>query len=479
MNKANDTIQKNVRFYVSQTNSPAHLNLLISGKNISANLYDENNAPLVIDRDIIAGKLNYDTVVKAFNNLGYFLTTGEGIHNFDVFDRNAWEPRSVNYSLYNGLLWADADEDTLTYWEKQSLIDFANAGNPSRKTTLIAASQEMVRANNNVLVNGFDAELQSAVIRSSMKGNGYYSSENIQIKGYYVNQDFVITVDSTSYTFDRGPMPGAFLIKDTMLGQNYVAYHYHPLSTDRPRDNISVLSSKMLTRHLVYAAIDWRHFTNATAFLSGILNEVGKDLQDKDGINAQRSLELVDFTAKAMGRKVILDWATAAEINTKDFDIERASIFNSNVGIFNKIGSENALGFNNSRNYYNAIDNNVTFDQKYAYRLKINNFDGEYSYSPTRFVNIEYASGVFIDVPSPNPSSDLVRVNYSLPTESAVKITLFDLSGREVLVYEGTKSAGANFIEIDVRNLSAGAYNLQFIVDGQIVEKTTTINVIQ
>jgi hypothetical protein len=385
--------------------------------------------------------------------------------------------------LYSAVIWSDGDDKSLTYWEKQSLIDFANVGNPNRKTTLIAASQEMIRSNDD-MSNKFNTELQSNVLRSVIKEDGFYDkTDDIKIRGYYHNLDFVINIVPTTFLYDRKPQAGIFSIKDTVYGQNYVAYYYHPVRADRPRynDNLSAISSKMLDRNLVYSAVDWRHLANATAFLSGILSDVGKDLQNADD-SSRKSLDLLDFSTKSIGRKVMLNWTTANEIDTKDFDIERANTFNTEVvGIFNKIGNENALGLSKSKNYYSNIDNNVIFNQQYAYRLKINSFDGQYTYSPLRFVDIEYSSGITIDDPTPNPSSnDLVRVNYNLPKESSVRIVLYDLSGRELMVvYEGTRSVGSNSVEIDVTGLSAGIYNLRFVVDGMIVEKSTAINIIK
>jgi hypothetical protein len=483
---ANDTAAKKVRFYVPQ----AQLRTLISAENSFAELYDINRVAVEDDAEIVAGRLNYDTVTTAFGNMQYSQNTAENKSHYDVFDRKGWEPRSVDYTIYNCVIWSDGDDKSLSYWEKQNLIDFVNSGSADKKTTLIVASQEMLRENNDKIADEFNSELQANVIRAIAKGEGIYEkTEDIKIRGFYENYNLIMGVDNTDYEVeaesfvDKGPKPGIFTMVDTAYGNNHVAYYYYPIEENNQsarEENISVISAKMLTRNVIFAAIDWRHLGNATAFLGGILSDIGNDLIHSDDPNPFLSIELADFNAKALGKKVLLDWTTNSEFNISDFEIERANIFSSNVGIFSTIASEKAAGFTNSEKTYNIVDNGVAYNNQYVYRLKMNDFDGNYTYSDEKIVNIEYAKGVSIGDVTPNPVKELAKVEYSLGNESNVKISLNDLSGGEVAtLFDGIKNTGMHEVEIDSKNLASGTYHLIFVIDGQVIEKTTIVNIVK
>ena len=59
----------------------------------------------------------------------------------------------------------------------------------------------------------------------------------------------------------------------------------------------------------------------------------------------------------------------------------------------------------------------------------------------------------------PNPASDVLRVNYSLPAVSEVNMTITSLDGRVVRAENlGTQQAGSNTTTVNVADLSAGVY---------------------
>jgi len=480
-NPGNNFTTSTVRFFVPQS----ELNLLISAENSHANLYTGNN-PVVTNQETVAGKLNFDTVVAALGQLHYFQTTAEGKHHFDVLERTAWEPRSVDYSVYKGVIWSDGHDKELTYWQKQNLIDFTNIGTPSRKTSLIVASQEMLRENNDFVADRFNVELQDNVIRA--RDPRAYTTTPIAIKGKDQNTMFVIDVDRTTYSVgdfsDDIPRPSRFNLIDTAFGQNFIAYYFYNKSLSNPdastviRDNISSVSAKTLTRNVSFTAVDWRHLRNASAFLGGIFNDFGDDIFSED--EWLTPIELVSFNATPIGRKVVLDWITATESNTSHFEVERANVVNSLTDIFNTVGKKQASGFTNTNTSYNLFDDNVQFGNRYAYRLKINDFNGDFTYSPIQEVSIEYADGVRFGEPVPNPTSDITTVDFALDKEARVRISLHDLTGKEVmLLADGILPAGAYPIEINVSKLSSGTYNLMYVIDGKLITKSTIINVVK
>ncbi|TKJ39124.1 hypothetical protein CEE37_11945 [candidate division LCP-89 bacterium B3_LCP] len=88
-----------------------------------------------------------------------------------------------------------------------------------------------------------------------------------------------------------------------------------------------------------------------------------------------------------------------------------------------------------------------------------------------RFIRFEEVTGigsetypgvphsVVLHSPHPNPFNASMRITYDLPSQSDVKITMWDLSGREVnTIYEGIKSSGRHHITMKADHLPSGIY---------------------
>jgi hypothetical protein len=484
---ANNTYTSKARFFVPQ----AKLNLLVSAENSHVSLYDGKN-PNRTEQDIVAGKLNYDTLVKALNNLGFTLIGSEtdplGSYTFDVLERTGWESRNINYSVYNAVIWSDGHDKSLSYWEKESLINYANSGTPTHKTSLILASQEILRENND-LTDKLNKELQDNVLRANHPTN--YTTTPIQIKGLNHNIGYVIDVAETGYVgvdtmttlVDAFPEPSQFRMIDTNYGKNFIAYYFLNNNTINMKPNntlglekwVSCVASKMIDRNVVFTAIDWRHLKNATAFLSGIFNDIGDEFNYDEPTLA---VVLSAFDATPIGKKVALNWATASEYNTSNFEVQRANVSNNIIGLFDVVGTQQANGFTTSESNYDLFDTDVNYGYKYAYRLKINDFNGNYKYSDTKLVSINYSANAIFGEASPNPASDRTNVEYSVSKDAMVLITLNDITGNTLMtLHNGNISAGVHNISIDVSKLPSGTYNVMFIIDGKLIEKSTMFTV--
>lgn len=85
-----------------------------------------------------------------------------------------------------------------------------------------------------------------------------------------------------------------------------------------------------------------------------------------------------------------------------------------------------------------------------------------YKYNPAVIgihpaVNVPYSFQLYQNYPNPfNPST---IIKYSLPGAEPVKLTLYDISGREIRIYnEGVKQGGEHSIEINAGELASGVY---------------------
>ena len=194
--------------------------------------------------------------------------------------------------------------------------------------------------------------------------------------------------------------------------------------------------------------------TNNTASIAGI-NSFSDWTLGEDGA---LPVELKSFTATTIASKVRLNWNTATEINNYGFEIERAKTLTSSLLVWEKIGFVNGSGNSNSPKSYTFIDDNVS-SEKYSYRLKQIDNDGQFEYSSPVQIDLSSLSTFPLHQNYPNPFNPSTTIQFSLPAALNVKIIIFNLLGQEIrtLVNE-TKEAGIHEIIFDAQNLNSGVY---------------------
>ncbi|HEX8429165.1 T9SS type A sorting domain-containing protein [Hymenobacter sp.] len=159
-------------------------------------------------------------------------------------------------------------------------------------------------------------------------------------------------------------------------------------------------------------------------------------------------VSLVSFTAALRKGQVALNWVTASESNNKGFEVQRSQ----NGQEFQTILTREGKGSTTSRSTYDAVDSRPLTGVSY-YRLKQNDADGKFAYSPVVIVtNAALAEATFY----PNPTSGKLTINLPQTQQTTVaKVRVTDLSGREVKAV----ALPANG-EIDLSDLKAGTYLL-------------------
>lgn len=165
-------------------------------------------------------------------------------------------------------------------------------------------------------------------------------------------------------------------------------------------------------------------------------------------------ITLLEFTAQAAGKKTLLNWTTATEINNDRFEIERSS----DAVSFNKIGQvPGAVNSNVHRNY--QWYDNSPFNGNNYYRLKQVDIDGKFSYSPIRFVNFKETKYFSI---LNNPTSGAPVIVRTSELNST--ICIFDESGRKLKEIQVT----GNNTTVAVDQLASGVYLLVMHKDGAV-----------
>ncbi|MCB0690437.1 MAG: carboxypeptidase regulatory-like domain-containing protein [Saprospiraceae bacterium] len=176
--------------------------------------------------------------------------------------------------------------------------------------------------------------------------------------------------------------------------------------------------------------------------------------------NSILPVELLYFRGKHIAAEKLnrLDWATASEINTREFIVERSF----DAVNFKNIGTVSANGNSNEELEYSFDDTGVIYGAVYYYRLKIMDYDGSFEYSDIISINLNTNEKITTSI-YPNPFYD--RVNITIITKGVNELqTVFviDEIGRVVREFKQDMfiESGENYLKLDLNDLVPGAYTL-------------------
>ena len=173
-------------------------------------------------------------------------------------------------------------------------------------------------------------------------------------------------------------------------------------------------------------------------------------------------VELLSFNSSVNKNDVTLSWKTGSEQNNKGFEIERKTI----NGSWNDVGFVNGKGNSNTEQSYN-FENKDICSGSYNYRLKQTDYNGNYKYFNLNGpVSIGTPSKYAVSQNYPNPFNPVTKIDYEVASDSKVKISIFDISGRELqTLLNDRKSAGYYSLIFNAGNLSSGTYFYRVIAD--------------
>ncbi|GJM32505.1 MAG: hypothetical protein DHS20C18_15060 [Saprospiraceae bacterium] len=188
-------------------------------------------------------------------------------------------------------------------------------------------------------------------------------------------------------------------------------------------------------------------------------------------MSAPLPVELLDFKAIVNNRKEVdLFWTTATEINNDYFTIER-----SKEGIrFEAISEVDGAGNTDQSISYQSTDKNPFAGINY-YRLKQTDFDGTFSYSEIRVVNIEQDRQTHFSI-YPNPMNTILNIVNDGRSTGRTIIKIYDAIGH--LKYDtAVDMNGSNHSTVitEVSKFIAGNYFLVL----QSPTETQTFNLVK
>lgn len=161
-------------------------------------------------------------------------------------------------------------------------------------------------------------------------------------------------------------------------------------------------------------------------------------------------VELLEFKGWPEAGRTMLSWATASEHGSKEFVVERSL----DLATFEAIATVPAAEQSTTRMDYAATDETPAIGMAY-YRLRMVDLDGSKRFSD--LIAVEHRSDQQRLRIHPNPSSGTIHVELPRSDEPITRLTLRDMSGREVrsLALDGAPAS------VTLQDLDPGTYLLE------------------
>jgi len=172
-------------------------------------------------------------------------------------------------------------------------------------------------------------------------------------------------------------------------------------------------------------------------------------------------LRLLEFRGAQENNKHILFWTTAAEEQTASFGIERSA----DAVHFKSIGTVPASGNQDSRMQYRFTDEQPLSKNNY-YRLKMQDLDGQFTYSPIVLLK-RYATGVSIAV-FPNPTTQSVNIiSQQAGAGRSGYAQLTDMNGK-VLQQKQWGTNEMRNLSFNLESYGSGMYFIRVMIEGEL-----------
>lgn len=417
-----ETIQAQVSFTLPSNSTPASISYAEYFIDTDPGFGSGTSIPVTSSTDISAN--NYSVNLSSVN---------PGVHRIYIRTKDAngsWSETNVQtfFLLYPSINIL-SNPSPVNVVKMEYFID-TDPGFGNGKPISITSSMDVSASNVSIDLTGLSNGVHRIYLRSQ-DANGSWSETNLQVFNILLANVVIPpnpvagNITKFEYFFDTDPGFGNGKIISIPSTSDLSNYSFATDLTGLKND----------TTHTLYIRTfdDWS-LTNTRTFLIG----------------TALPLTWISFNAKAVNKKVALDWITAHEINTDHFDIER-----SVDGMhFSKIGNVPSSQNSSAESDYTFTDDNPINGISY-YRLKQVDIDGHFTYSIIISVKINTQLSVQI---IGNPVHQNLHLEINGTNGKSLPAWITDVSGRKyktVTLSDGSK-------QINIEDLSSGMYYLVY-----------------
>ncbi|MEI7597394.1 MAG: T9SS type A sorting domain-containing protein, partial [Bacteroidota bacterium] len=166
-------------------------------------------------------------------------------------------------------------------------------------------------------------------------------------------------------------------------------------------------------------------------------------------------VELLSYRAICLGDYVTTSWATASELNSDYFTVERSY----DLSNWETVGTKQSAGNSNSEKLYDLSDYSVNMNStNIYYRLKQTDYNGDFEYFDP--VTIHCSEELTFEVISVAKDGNDLSIDYIGVLDENMKIALFTITGQQVYNQSIISKKGLNKFKIQGVDLKTGLYLL-------------------
>lgn len=460
----NNITSKVVRFYMAR--SPKRV--LTSVRGGSLNLL--SGTPTA---NQIAARLNADSLMANLDKVGYANDAINDNISYDILDRDNFEQRAIDYTLYRTLFWS-SDNNPLSRFERRDLRAYVASGTPTAKRNLAVAGQNYPRQHVGLDVINDQSFVQSVLrVRNDAPGNPVPSSGTYhgrRVRGDALARGLVEIVSRTGFTGDADPLPALVELHSdpTLAGVVQRGYTY-VLGDRQTADSVMGSATASLVTNVVYLGVDWRHWqhqgerTGTERVLRGIF-----DFFETNG-GGVVPVELTSFDAKARGTNVDVMWTTMTEKNSDHFAVERADLLAGtavNGTSFASIGTVRAAGQSLTARDYAFRDRDLA-PGRYVYRLVSVDKDGSSAMSHEVEVEVGTDGRATALAIAPQPARTAAQLSITSAVAGIATVEIMNAAGARVAVINDvTVAQGQQVFDLPIETLASGTYTVVVSVSG-------------
>jgi hypothetical protein len=182
-------------------------------------------------------------------------------------------------------------------------------------------------------------------------------------------------------------------------------------------------------------------------------------------------VSISDLKATTNNKDVLVSWNTASESNNRGFEIQRSN----NGTDWYAINFVNGAGESNSIKNYSYTDKGLA-PGTYYYRLKQTDFDGKSKNSEVVTATVSGKGNITLFQNTPNPFSSSTTIRFDLPVAQKIKLSVFDMTGREIKVLADNMSeAGSHLVTLDAAILVRQPYLVRLQTESGVLVKTILV----
>ena len=185
-------------------------------------------------------------------------------------------------------------------------------------------------------------------------------------------------------------------------------------------------------------------------------------------------IELVSFKAEPINNHIILNWETATEIKNFGFEVQRMASYKQSEIVsqdklqtsnqkltWEKIGFVKGNGNSNSLKNYQFIDKRLFGGNKFSYRLKQIDIDGNFIYSEE--IEVEaMPDEYYLSQNYPNPFNPVTNIEFQIVNPGLVTLKVYDILGNEAgSILNKEFETGYYKFQWDGSRLASGVYFYQ------------------